>query len=96
MLKKLICAAAILCAAVSSASAQLVLFSGAGYVTAATNPCFNISIFQNLFLIVGYLPANLGTNGADGSLTYVSIPQAVQPFATNLAATGPSRTPSKK
>jgi hypothetical protein len=82
------CAAALLLAAMTNASAQLVLFSGAGYVTAATGPCSGEGIFVSLFMIGAYMPADLGSNGPAAKFSHSSLPQFVKPHATGLQASG--------
>ena len=88
MLKRFMCTAAIVLAGISGASAQVVLFSGAGYVTAATGNCAGEGIFQQSFMIGSYLPANLGGNGAQSLLVHVSLPQATKPHAVALTKDG--------
>jgi len=88
MLRSLFCAAAILFTTISSASAQLVLFSGAGYVTNATGICAGEGIFQSLFMLGSYLPANLGDNGPGAQLVHVSLPQSQKPHSVGLQAEG--------
>jgi len=92
MIRTLTCAAAVWLAAVTQASAQFVLFSGAGYVTAATFQCFGEGIANAAFVLGAYLPANLGTNGAGAQFSYSSLPQSVKPHATALKSTEPMTT----
>ena len=73
----LTCAAAVWLAAVTHASAQMVLFSGAGYVTAATFQCFSEGINNAAFVLGAYLPANLGSNGLGAQFSQGPHLQAV-------------------
>jgi hypothetical protein len=88
MLRSLVGAIVIVFATLSSAAAQLVLFSGAGYVTAATPQCAGEGIFVASFMLGSYLPAGLGSNGPESQLTHASLPQATKPHAVALRTEG--------
>jgi len=88
MFARLACAAALLLAGLSSASAINVVFAGGGFVTAATAECSDEVIFQGVYVTVGYFPANQGDNGGDTNLTIGTLPQLGSPFATHLSFPG--------
>jgi hypothetical protein len=88
MIRILTCAAALWLAAISNTSAQIVLFSGGGYVHVATEPCANEGISVSSFMLATYLPAGLGSNGPRARLTYTSLPQSVSQHTTFIRMPG--------